>query len=428
MEARLSPVDKAKALELLRSGRSIRSVARELGVSFGSIKRAGRSSSRPEPIRHGGDADSTFFEAASERQICTLDDAVAFASVDTMVWRVKSWECTSWEVGMKLRQFNNAGQVVGEKPTVKPLWRVSIRLERIGPKAVVDSIDGLITRLESIAPHFVAPPIGGATSQGPAHLCVVDLVDAHFGKLAWAAETGQDYDLKIAESLYRNAVSAILRRLEGFQVGQFLLPIGSDFLHVDSALNQTAGGTPQDVDGRLTKILETASIAVISAIEAMAAVAPVRAVYVPGNHDRVMSYTLCREIAAWFRNHPNVEVDKSPTARKYHRFHKILIGLTHGSEERHSSLPTIMATERPHDWAASLVREWHIGHLHKSRRVDHTAADTIDGVVVRTLRSLSAVDAWHYRRGYVGGTRAAEAYLYDDDSWVASFNLPVRAA
>ena len=105
----------------------------------------------------------------------------------------------------------------------------------------------------------------------------------------------------------------------------------------------------------------------------------------------------------------------------------MLIGLTHGNQEKHSSLPVIMATERPHDWAASTVREWHVGHLHKARRVDYVGLDTHDGVPVRTLRSLSAVDAWHFRKGYVGTERAAEAYLYSRDSYVGSINVKVGA-
>lgn len=36
-------------------------------------------------------------------------------------------------------------------------------------------------------------------------------------------------------------------------------------------------------------------------------------------------------------------------------------------------------------------------------------------MTVRIIRSLSGTDAWHFRRGYVGGTRGAEAFIYRRD-------------
>jgi hypothetical protein len=52
--------------------------------------------------------------------------------------------------------------------------------------------------------------------------------------------------------------------------------------------------------------------------------------------------------------------------------------------------------------------------------------ETYGGVVVRTLMSLSSTDAWHFRKGYVGNQRAAEAYLYDRGGLVGSFVANVR--
>lgn len=268
------------------------------------------------------------------------------------------------------------------------------------------------------SPLFIHPADG--------HLVVMDLVDVHFGKLAWAAETGQNYDLKIAETVYRDAVIEILSRADAYSVDEFLMPIGSDFLHVDNLTNSTTAGTPQDVDGRLAKILEVALASVVWAIELMASRAPVWVSYVPGNHDRLMSLCLAMMVRERFHGADYVHVDCSPCPRKYHRYGKILLGLTHGNEEKHSELPVIMATERPQDWAETSIREWHVGHYHKPKRVSHLALDTYGGIPVRTLNSLSAVDAWHYRKGYVGTVRAAEAYLYSPTELVGWFNAPVR--
>jgi hypothetical protein len=403
---------------------SIRRAARDAGVSFGAARRIlrGRLTTTSQS-RASGSENELSLVGDSPKRIRTYEEAVAFHKVDLSVWRVKSWEATDWEVGMKLREFDASGKMKSEKPVTRPLTRVHIKLERLLAKPIHDAVQAVFDRMKGHEPKpstFLEVFVSGEP-----HLCVVDLVDVHFGKLAWAAETGQDYDLKIAEQVYRDAVKRIIHRASGFRVAEFLMPIGSDFLHIDGLEGKTTAGTPQDVDGRIAKVLGTAFQAVVWAVEELSRYAPIKCVWVPGNHDRLLSWCLSQSLAAWFRASERVSVDYSPTCRKYHRFGQVLIGLTHGNEERHASLPTIMATERPQDWAASEVREWHIGHRHQSKRVDYVGLDTHDGVPVRTLRSLSAVDAWHYRKGYVGTTRAAEAYLYSTDSYVGHFNIPV---
>lgn len=354
-----------------------------------------------------GDTARVRFDA--DHEVRTVEDALRHAEVDTTVWRVKRFQVTAWQVGMKLREFGGKS-VVSERPETRQLWRVHLELERILPRPRREALDAVFDAMSRRAPKY--PPLPRARQSRP-HLCVVGLVDAHFGKMAWARETGQDYDLRLADRVYRDAVEDHLDRARGYDVEEFLVPIGSDFLHIDNLANATTGGTPQDVDGRLAKIIEVASLAFINGVEAMAARARVVVRWVPGNHDWLVSHCLAREVAAWFRHARHVEVDASPPPRKYHRYHATLIGLAHGNEERREKLPALMALERKKDWAETSCREWHLGHEHRPRRQDHFALDTDGGVTVRTLPSLSATDAWHFRRGFVGTSRASEAYFYD---------------
>jgi hypothetical protein len=106
----------------------------------------------------------------------------------------------------------------------------------------------------------------------------VSINDAHFGKLAWSRETGNDYDLKIAErpstsARWTNCSSTSPRAT--WHSGCY--PVGNDFFHIDNATNSTTAGTPQDVDGRLTKIYTTGKMAVIRAIDRMLGTGPVQA-------------------------------------------------------------------------------------------------------------------------------------------------------
>lgn len=284
--------------------------------------------------------------------------------------------------------------------------------------AFLEAAESIVRRAEKSAP----PPVKRVAWKASKILCEISLFDHHFGKLAWGAETGHDYDLAIAEALYENAVKDLLDKVKIYRPEEFLFTVGQDLLHVDNVQYQTTQGTPQDCDGRLSKIIETAERATARAIRTLAARGKVRVMWVKGNHDSLMSQMLCRIMAAEFRKDDRVTVDVSPTSRKYVRYGASLLGYTHGNECPIKELPLIMARERPKDWAVCRTREWHTGHLHQQMLIEKM------GIKVRILPSLAGTDAWHCDRGYIGNDRAAEAYLYDhSEGYFASFQVQARS-
>lgn len=389
------------------------------------LKKGGKDAAAEPPATKTVEAgDQSVVEFASERQIITREDAERHAKVDLSVWYTDRWECTSWQVGMKLRTFSDKGNVVAETPVKEGLWRVKLYLKRILPQPFLDASKALFERMASHAPKYPRAP---RQAQRHRYLIEIDLFDAHFGKLAWEPESGQNYDLKIAERVYQNAIEDLLEICSGFPAARFVLPIGNDFYHVDTMRSTTTAGTYVDADGRYAKIIAAGEAAVILAVDTLLAVAPVDVLWVPGNHDRVASYHLSRTLAAWYRNARDVTVDCSPKTRKYLRWGTNLIGYTHGCNEKRRDLPTIMAVERKEDWAQTTSREWRVGHEHRSRKTDTTSIDTHQGVSVRTLQSLAGTDSWHYEMGYVGTRNAAEAYIMGfDQGYVGHFNVQAR--
>lgn len=361
--------------------------------------------------------DTRTQEFVSDQRIRTLEDAIAFAEVDLSVWRVKRWSCGAWQQGMKLTTRDDKGRVLTEKPHKQTLWRVKVELERILPKPWHDATEALIERIAQHAPHY--PKLGPVPPIETPHCWEIDLVDMHFGKLAWAAETGQNYDLRIAESVYRNAVLDLIRRAQGFPPEEIVMLIGNDFFQVDNKQSATTKGTRVDSDGRYAKIIDCGTAAKIWAVELLAPIAPVKLYWVPGNHDDQTSYHLAREIKAWFRHSDRVTVDCSPNPRKYHSYGDNLIGFTHGDKEKERSLPATMLTEAAHLIRPGQRREWHIGHHHRVRTCETVAVNEEDGVTVRRLASLTATDAWHNEMGYIGNRRAAEVFVWGRDAGLA---------
>lgn len=426
---------RAKALLAANPSLGRKTIADQLGVKpDGTLRRiveklkAGVPGTRPA----GNDQSHPVHQPAEQREfdgdkgtistcrknVRTLDELLAYMQVDLTVWEVERHVINKWEVGAKPGDGNSLKPNTDSGMAVEPLYQVKAWLKRKQPTVLETSLERLIARLEKAAPYpkrqtfFITP-----TGQNPRRFMLeISLFDAHFGLLAWGKETGEDYDLKIAEQRYLAAVSDLLIKTKGCRPERIVFPLGNDFFHV----NNPEGLTPNahnvlDVDGRLAKVLECGEIAVIRAIESCLQVAAVHVPWIPGNHDPETSFYLSRIIKAYFRNNPRVKVDSSPAPRKYVHYGQNLIGYTHGNEERHADLPNIMAGENRELWGKVQFCEWHVGHRHKKAETRYSAGDTYGGVTVTTLPSLAGTDAWHYKKGYVNGRRIAEARLYDHD-------------
>jgi len=244
---------------------------------------------------------------------------------------------------------------------------------------------------------------------------VISVPDIHIGKLAWANEVGDNYDSKIAERIYLSAVADLLQSMVSGGVGKIIYIVGNDLLHVDGFNNTTTAGTPQDTDTRWQYAFRRAKRMIVSTIVEMSKHASVHVVISPGNHDRLLSWTLGEVIAASFEGADHITVDNSPKYRKYVKVGKLLFGITHGDGIKNNMLPTLMATEVPELWGESKWREWYLGHYHRKQHLSTVGVEDQNGVRVHYLPSLAGVDRWHYERGY-SAIRSAEAHLYDPDA------------
>ncbi len=187
-----------------------------------------------------------------------------------------------------------------------------------------------------------------------------------------------------------------------------------------------------DADGRYGKIFATGAMACVKAIDMLRAIAPVKLLWVPGNHDTTASYHLCMFLWAWYRNCDRVHIDmlNGLQGRKYEKYGPVVLGFAHGDKPSPAKLVPIMQHEARKLMADSETLEIHVGHMHKVGETKHVNTDThTGGVRVRTLPSLSGTDKWHYDNGFVGSMRAAEAYLWSKKvGYVGHFSANVKEA
>lgn len=304
------------------------------------------------------------------------------------------------------------------------LYQLKARIKPRRAALASNAVLADIARDTAHRPRFRFKP--GVLPNGGGYMVEIDLADTHIGKLAWGEETGTDYDSAIAERLARSAVEELLWHAERYPVERFTLPLGNDLLHYELSGNTTSG-TPQDGDTRWLKMFRRARGVSSWMIQALLERAPVDVVIVPGNHARQGEMAIGEVLAAEFQHDDRVTFNRSPAPRKYVRYGRNLIGFTHGDGEPHAKLPQLMAVEEPVQWGETTHREFHVGHLHTSRKTEPVTVDDKLGVTVRILRSLSGVDAWHASKGFLG-TRGAEAFVWrKSGGLVAHFQTYVAA-
>lgn len=331
-----------------------------------------------------------------ELQKLTEAELLQRANLDPRLWQVASIKTKAWN------GFYKHGPKGDESHRVVKLYGHTATIRRRFDPCLFEALAGI---LEDVG-HLPTRP---AVHRDDGNLLyVLSLFDAHFGKYAWSAETGDDYDLSIADQIYRHAVADLVAKVDQRRVGRILLPIGQDFGHFDRADRKTTKGTEIDADTRWSKVLRVMSDAAIWAVQTAATIAPVEIRYSGGNHDRLVSYMVCLLLSKLFAHDPNVDVSFTldPQSRQYIRWGNNALGLAHGDGAKLKNLPLIMAAECPF-WSECPHREILTGHFHHERVLESA------GITARILPSLSGTDWFHYHQGYVKTKRAALGLLYD---------------
>lgn len=312
--------------------------------------------------------------------------------------------------------FRQECEEAGINPSKVPYYWYKSQLFSIyvkeGLKNFEDIIKEIESRLKKYSPKF--KKIKRKKQKEP-HLLIIDIADAHFGKLAVQSETDDKYNLKIAEERCLKGVEELVLKVESFNIDKILFVIGNDILHIDNKNRTTTSGTPQDTDGQWYQAVEAAERLYVTVLEKLVTVADVHVVFNRSNHDEMTGYLLAKIIQSYFRNSSNISFDISMQDRKYFKYGKHMIGTTHGDGAKREKLPILMAQEQPKMWSETTHRFFYIHHIHHySKAMTEHGKDYI-GVTVESLRSPSGTDAWHKKKGYIA-SKGIECFLHSKET------------
>lgn len=288
-----------------------------------------------------------------------------------------------------------------------------LKEERDDPVYVADIIRKAFEGFTASAIEAPAPPSDDDS------ITVYPLIDWHVGLLAWAEETGENYDLTIAKDIILRSMGKVISASPPSKQC-VVLGLG-DLLHFDGYEPVTSRSRNfLDADGRYPKVLRTSVQMVIATIEmALARHESVLVRILPGNHDDQSAVAVSLALALYYSSHSRVTVDDSPSRFWWYQFSNVFLGATHGDKAKMKDLPLVMAHDRPQEWASSRYKRIYTGHVHHERRIEE------GGVVVTSMRSPVAKDAYHAFEKYRSGRSVYSDTYRADGSEVAAiqFNL-----
>jgi hypothetical protein len=369
------------------------------------LARAGKSTEDESQEK----TDTTWTISIPKSTIDNVDKLLEQCKVDTSVWKVVKTVINKWDMATVPRTVGNdkdGWSRKSTKPIVTQLFQVKIFLERnVQKEATLQEIADLKADFKLSAARRSLAPAPKQHNSGI--MLEIGIPDLHMGKLAWAKETGyQNYDSQIAADLFAESVEALVERTSHHNIEKICFVVGNDLLNTDNLQNTTTRGTPQHNDVRFQRTYRATRRMIADAITRLSAVAPVKAIVVPGNHDSLSTWCLGDSLECYFHNQKHVVIQNDPTPRKYFQWGKVMLMWTHGDKGKHDKYPLLMATEQREMFGATTWREIHVGHLHQVQLRE------LNGVRVRILPSLAAADSWHSEMAYVGNIRSAEAYVW----------------
>lgn len=282
---------------------------------------------------------------------------------------------------------------------------------------IVEIMESLEDKLGKHVPKYDRIPERNKVTN---NLLVIDVADAHFGKLSSSYETGEAYSLNVARQRVIEGVKGIVDKGRNFGIDKVLFVVGNDVLHYDTPKRTTTSGTPQDSDVMFFDMFNVALDTHVQIVEMLIQEFEVDIMFCPSNHDYQSGWFFARTLATWFRNCDRVTVDDSIAHRKYYQYGANMIGLSHGDGAKMVDMPLLMANESPKLWADTKFRYIFLHHIHHKQVTKFQSGKDYIGATVEYLRSPSSADSWHYRNGYVGSKKAIEGFIHNfNDGQVA---------
>lgn len=237
---------------------------------------------------------------------------------------------------------------------------------------------------------------------------LVPIADLHIGLLATMQANNNEYNMEIMENLYRSTISQIKERISGQKFEEVIFVVGNDFLNTDNLTNTTSKGTPQDSAAFWYSLVDKAIELIIVGINSFLEVSPVYVYNAVSNHDGQTMYGIMKVIEATYKTNVNVWVDTSPLPRKYHKFGKSLVAITHDMKVA-TGLQT-MTTEAKELWSSCNKFYWFLAHLHTEMQYQKSGM-----MEMYRVPTISGYSRWSNDKAFVNTEKKTQCFIIDEE-------------
>jgi hypothetical protein len=223
----------------------------------------------------------------------------------------------------------------------------------------------------------------------------IQIGDAHLGMLAHEAETGANFDLKIAEAELMGAIDILIDDLP--EVERLVINDLGDFTHYENMAGVTEHSrNVLDYDGRFPKMIEVYSRMMRGIIEkALTKAAVVDVIVNQGNHSRTNDIWMAVLLRALYEGSGRVNVLNNRSPFIGYRMGNTFVMTHHSDTCKPARLASVMATDFARDWGECDYRYIDIGHIHHGMVLKEHP-----GVVIESFNQLAAKDKWATDGGY----------------------------
>ena len=243
------------------------------------------------------------------------------------------------------------------------------------------------------------------------------MTDCHVGMLAWHKESGEDWDLKIAERVLVGCFEQMVKSSPPAAVG-VVAQLG-DWLHSDGILPVTPTSHHiLDQDGRFSKIVQSSVRILRHLVDfALQRHEKVIVLMAEGNHDISSSIWLRTMFNALYENDERVEIIDSEMPYYVHQHGDTMLAFHHGHLKKNDQLPLLFASQFPKIWGGTTKRYCHTGHRHHVEEKEH------NGMTVVQHPTLAARDAYASRGGWISERQVSAITYHSKFGQVAKITI-----
>ena len=222
----------------------------------------------------------------------------------------------------------------------------------------------------------------------------LEIGDAHIGMLSHAAETGENYDLKIAEREICTAIGILIDELPNCE--RMVINDLGDLSHYQNFNALSESGHQFDFDTRFPKMIYVCVRVMRFIVEKCLTKAKhVDVIVNQGNHSRTNDIWMAVLLREVYGNTGRVHVLNNENIFIAYRMGNTLVMTHHSDKCKPNMLANVMTNDFRKDYGETEHHYIDIGHVHHGMVMKEHP-----GIFIESFNHLAALDKWAHDSGY----------------------------